>query len=286
MQSTYFFTVLSMLFRVTTSISVFFATLLNPIECLASEDIVTNPYRSDGFGAQMQTIICSAIYAEMNHKKFVYTPFINMEHNYNGDHEFLNKLEHMINLINHFDVNKDIHFQLRGPDLGVYIQFFDAHLMECANSMVLKRMKRLFRGNKNRNDYFDYTRLNIAVHIRRPNPHDNRLDGANTPNDVYLDIIEKLRNQHSLENPLFHIYSQGEEEDFQKIYQGDDILLHINTPLEKTFVPMVLADILVCSRSSLSYSAALLSDGTIYYLPFWHPPLPSWNVIHACNNRG
>lgn len=33
-----------------------------------------------------------------------------------------------------------------------------------------------------------------------------------------------------------------------------------------------LADILIISPSSLSYVAALISDGEIYYKPFWHKP--------------
>lgn len=32
------------------------------------------------------------------------------------------------------------------------------------------------------------------------------------------------------------------------------------------------------SRSSFSYAAAILSDGVIYYQPFWHPPGDKWIV--------
>ena len=52
---------------------------------------ITNPERTDGFGAQFQTIIASAIYAELNNIPYIYTPFKMMEHNYDNDPEFLPK---------------------------------------------------------------------------------------------------------------------------------------------------------------------------------------------------
>ena len=45
-----------------------------------------------------------------------------------------------------------------------------------------------------------------------------------------------------------------------------------------TFTEMVAADALIMSRSSFSYSAAVLSDGDIYYQKFWHPPMKHWCI--------
>ena len=59
-----------------------------------------------------------------------------------------------------------------------------------------------------------------------------------------------------------------------------DIILHLNESVEDTFTAMVLADILVTSRSSFSYTAAILSEGIVYYMPFWHPPLPGWISVN------
>lgn len=38
---------------------------------------------------------------------------------------------------------------------------------------------------------------------------------------------------------------------------------------------------LVLSRSSFSYSAALYAEGAVVYTPFWHAPLPSWVVAEG-----
>jgi len=53
----------------------------------------------------------------------------------------------------------------------------------------------------------------------------------------------------------------------------------LNGDLEKTFHDMVTAKVLVTSKSSLSYAAALLSVNAIYYIPFWMKPLSRWRVI-------
>ena len=45
-----------------------------------------------------------------------------------------------------------------------------------------------------------------------------------------------------------------------------------------TFIGLVAADILITSRSSFSYSAAIISDGEIYYQQFWHPPGDKWII--------
>ena len=43
-----------------------------------SKTIVTNPYRTDGFGSQFQTIIYSIIFAELHDQTFLYTPIQTM----------------------------------------------------------------------------------------------------------------------------------------------------------------------------------------------------------------
>ena len=44
---------------------------------------------------------------------------------------------------------------------------------------------------------------------------------------------------------------------------------------------MVLADVLVAGASSFSYTAGILAEGTVYYTPFWHEPLPHWISIET-----
>lgn len=241
--------------------------------------IITNPKRSDGFGGQLQTIIASVIYAELHNVKYIYTPFRAMAHNYHNDDKFLAKKEWLINFINHFEINTNYNLQHQiSPQ--AYIGFFEHNLSRCAHSKSLKIIKRIFRSNKNLKDYYNPEYFNIAIHIRRPNSHDNRTEGTDTPDEIFIKALNKLSTIYASNNPLFHVYSQGNEENF-KIFESDNIIFHLNESIEETFTSMVFADVLVIGASSFSYSAGLLSDGIVYYIPFWHPPLPHWKSINS-----
>lgn len=241
--------------------------------CTVHTGYVTNPCQSDGFGSQFQGIIAAAIYAELDRKQFVYTPFQTMEHNYDNDPAFLAKKEAFINFLGNFELNKgDV------PQNVSYKQILDNYPEHSAHSATLAKIKRIFRANKDTN-HFKNDRFNVAIHLRRPNQHDNRLAGADTPDQLFLDIISALRTVYHYKNPLFHIYSQGDVTKFAA-FHADDIILHLDEPLEDTFLGLVFADSLVTSASSFSYAAALLSDGKIYYIPFWHTPFPGWISIH------
>ena len=245
---------------------------------LCAKEIVTNPARADGFGVQYFTIICSILYAEMENKPFCYTPFYTMEHNYDGDPDFLKKKEWLVNLLEYYPVNFDKDLQ---ASAGEYIWYFKLRLHTCAKSPALKKIKQIFRANKKRSQYFDERFFNIAVHIRRHNAHDCMVKGTDTPDQVYVEIIERLREKYADQNPLFHLYSQGNEAEFREIYKGDDLVFHIGESIEATFTAFVLADLLVTSRSTFSYTAALLSDGIVYYMSFWYPPFRSWQKIES-----
>lgn len=255
------------------------AAKLCTISPLSANEPVTNPLRTDGFGAQFQTIIYSMIYAELTGSPYLYSPFSSMEHNYDNDPNFLKNLEKLINLIDHYPINEDVNLQNQLTP-SQFVNFFESNLEAGINSRALGEVKRLFRSNKERKDYFGDESFSIALHVRRPNAHDSRIEGTDTPDALFVNTIDMLRREYNSKNPVFHLFSQGDEEEFRKVYQGDDIVFHINGSTEESFAMMVFADVLVTSRSSFSYIAGILSNGTVYYIPFWHPPMPHWKVIH------
>lgn len=236
---------------------------------------VTNPHQSDGFGSQFQGIIAAAIYAELDHKQFVYSPFQTMEHNYDNNPTFLAKKEEFINFIGNFELNDGRYPVSRGVH---YKKILDNYPELCAKSATLAKIKKIFRANKN-NNYFQNNRFNIAIHLRRPNQHDSRVEGTDTPDQLFLDIIATLRILYYDRSPLFHLYSQGEITKFTA-YKADDLVFHLDESVEETFLGLVYADVLVASASSFSYTAALLSESPVYYLPFWHTPFPGWISVH------
>ena len=244
--------------------------------------LYTMEKRHDGFGAQFQTILCGIITAETDGDEYVHTPIQSMEHNYDNSPDFLKEMEELMNLgaytlsLSEENPKEIIHFQVSS-----LIAKFESKIEEYSKSLSLVKLKKRFRENKT-NPFLEadlaVPPINVAVHIRRPNPHDCRTEGTNIPDSYYLRIMKSIRDK--VDKPfLFHIYSQGKPEDFEEVFHAPDVLLHINQSLPETFLGMVMADILIMSNSSLSYSAAFLNEGEIH-IPssFWHKPFPSWIV--------
>lgn len=228
---------------------------------------------NDGFGAQYQRIIQTYIYCKLHKLNFLYRPFEFIEHNYNNDGDFIKKMETFINLKNNIlnIINNDIN----SIDYGsVVMKYCESNIDTLCASEHLEFIKKCFWEHKDKN-VFNNNKVNIAVHIRRPNPHDSRIYGADTPNSYYLNIMNVIRAKYQNNNLQFHIYSQGNIENF-KIFQENDVEFHLDEDVSKSFLELVAANILVISPSSFSYCAALLSDGEIYYKQFWHNPRKEW----------
>ena len=235
----------------------------------------------DGFGAQYQRIIAHYICSKFYNLKFHYRPFGLIEHNYNNDTIFIDKKEELINLKNNIE-NVDLTlYNYKIHTTQTIFSFFEQNMDELCKSEQMSFIKQCFWANKER-DFFKNGKINVAVHIRRLNSHDGGLRNAGervtTGNNYYLNIINTIRNKYQHKNLLFHIYSQGTPNNFSEFLNQEDMMLHLNDDVDNSFIGMVAADILVTSPSSLSYVAALISDGEIWYKPFWHPPLKHWII--------
>jgi len=156
--------------------------------------------------------------------------------------------------------------------------------------------------------------VNIAVHIRRGElflvDSDRML-----PDQYFYDVITKLidilkcsNKQYKLtiytEKPTKTTYISPkhpgicerfqdirlihpEQTDLQIFRNIPDICYKINTDPFETFIELVNSDILVCSLSSFSYSAALLKRNGKVLIPknkFWHGSLPTWIDTGDTNN--
>jgi len=234
--------------------------------------------RSDGFGAQLQTMVCCILIAEHSGNKYIHTPIKNMEHNYDNEEDFISKAEECMNLKNNYDCIDDIDnlTLVTKMNIGQIINTFESNINVYLNSESLKNIKKNFWKNKNRN-FFSNDHMNISVHIRRHNKHDNRINGTDTPLEYYFNLISYIKQKYSDKKLTFHIYSQNDISDYDK-FDKSNLSFHLNENVFDTFTGLVAADILITSRSSFSYTAAILSDGEIYYQPFWHRPGEKWII--------
>ena len=239
---------------------------------------MTNIIGSDGFGAQYQKIIQTYIYCKCHKFEFYYCPITKMEHNYENNNEYISFIEKIMNLKG--NIQNNIANNCSQIDFGtIVLPWFETNIDNCCKSEHMNFIKKCFWTNKSKN-VFNNQDLNVAIHIRRENLHDKGRAGERitTPNEYYLKIMNTIRNKHDNNKELkFHIYSQGNVNNF-KILANKDVIFHLDEDICKTFIELVGADILVTSPSSLSYVAALISDGEIYFKPFWHKPRSNWYI--------
>ena len=64
--------------------------------------MMTLTEQSDGFGSQFQKLICAILIAEEKGFEYIYQPVKTIEHNYDNDPEFINKIEELMNLQGHY----------------------------------------------------------------------------------------------------------------------------------------------------------------------------------------
>jgi len=232
--------------------------------------------RDDGFGAQYQSIIFTILYAYFNNFEYVNKKIKAMEiheNEFEKINNFINLHNNYLNIEN-FENIDNIEILPFSEIYGNVEKNIDYYT---TNNPCIQKIKECFWKNKDKN-FYNNNKKNIAVHVRRPNIFNTRINGSDTPHEYYLNVMNIVRNKNHNKDLLFHIYSQGSIENFD-CYKNNDVVLHIDEEITSTFTGFVSADVLILSESSFSYTAALLSDGEIYYLPWWHPPKKEWIIV-------
>jgi hypothetical protein len=121
----------------------------------------------------------------------------------------------------------------------------------------------------------------IAVHIRRASftPCTTRpFKGYDPylPNGHYQRLIDKYMQP----NARVVIFSQSQSfESFDDFKNKKGYEVHLDEDLTHIWKTMLMADVVILSRSSFSLIPAVVSQGTVVYTPFWHAPLEGWDVV-------
>ena len=234
----------------------------------------------DGFGSQFQYFISAIIYAELNGFEYVHRPVTVMDHNYNNDPTFLQRMNDAMNI----DSKYRRYDELKETDKehktnGKFKDFFDRNFEQYYNSASLQNIKRKYLENKPpKHTIFEKDVVHITVHVRRFNSHDSR--GVDNIDNLLLFKMRQMNKEYQEKNIRhhFHIESQGTIENFSHFEKAfDNISFHLNDEPDKSFYRMVISDVLITHKSSFSYAAALLSDGIIYFKKFWHIGAEKWH---------
>tara|TARA_B110000211_G_C13901292_1_gene474075 strand:- start:31 stop:849 length:819 start_codon:yes stop_codon:yes gene_type:complete len=218
--------------------------------------------KKDGFGAQYQAIMSGIAYSNYMNYIYVHTPFYEVEHT--QDIKSLNKFI-------------GIPFNNNNKNIDI-VQEYSAsvhnsqHPSKYYTRQVLDKIRKLYHSNSKPN----INNIDIAIHIRRGDVNKNSNSNRYTNNNKYKKYIDYFLKKYPKYN--ITIFSQGNETDFQNL-KHSKVSFDLNSNVEKTFHSLVMAKVLLISKSSFSYSSALLNKNTIYYIDFWHKPLQHWLLI-------
>lgn len=217
--------------------------------------------KCDGFGAQYQAIMSGIAYCNYMNYKYIHSPFQKMAHDGNPE-----KLNEFIGISSpSYETNVDmtvkccgeVHFS-KNPDM-----YYNIH--------VISILQKYYYSTPKPNIIIP----NIAVHIRRGDVNENN-EKRYTTNDQYKEILSFLLEKYPYDT--ITIFSEGKIDDFHELQQ-ERVHFKLNDSIEESFHSLVTAKVLVMAKSSFSYSAALLNQNIVYYIPFWHKPLKKWKIL-------
>jgi hypothetical protein len=124
--------------------------------------------------------------------------------------------------------------------------------------------------------------LSIALHIRRGDVTLQAHPLRYTSNSKIRAAIGSVVRTIERSGYAYHlsIYSEGVEQDFCGVFDRP-FELHLNGDPVDALQNMISSDILVMSKSSFSYVAALIHQGLVIYEPFWHRPMSHWHIMES-----
>jgi hypothetical protein len=252
----------------------------------------------DGFGEQVKLVIYTMLFAEINRLKYIYTPLHSMAHNYDNNPDFISAKESFLGWLDQFAaiglVANSGNFT-PAPKVNLFdlLHFVVTNIVELATSQSLCLLRKWFwmeryvPESSETTDTIPVSSLrpkNIVLHIRQANAHDRNASSFQLPWSVYAEIIFHLRRLYTVGYSI-EIVSQGS---IPAVIADTVDAVYLDEPLEKSFLRMANADILVVGPSAFSYAAALLSRPErtlVYYIPHCNPPLPNWQVIQNITTR-
>jgi hypothetical protein len=238
----------------------------------------------DGFGSQFHSILSLIAYCKYSGDTFVHTPLYNIQHNYDNDPNYHSKMNDFINIEHKFSRIDEltsyeksvVHNKVEGP--FVHSSYSPEYFY---TSDVLSIFKEIYFSKPKPDITYDAAHVNIAVHIRRGNVSQTKYVSRFTGNHEYIDLLHKL----DISVEVVHIFSEGKPEDFEEIlnaFPSIYFVMHLNEEITSTFHHLVMSDILIISKSSLSYCAGLLNKNTIVantIQGWWHKPLKQWKIV-------
>lgn len=143
---------------------------------------------------------------------------------------------------------------------------------------VIKEIQQKFYSSTSRKEdklQYNANAYNVAIHVRRG----DIVAGQNKnhtmrwlTNDYFLKTLQNTLDYIKTDTKVnIYLFSQGAVADFKEFKKFENIHFCLDMNAQDSFLHMVMADVLITSKSSFSYKPSLLNKG-IKVVPkdFWH----------------
>ncbi len=261
---------------------------------------ITCTGKTDGIGAQVQAVFSTMLFAQEFGITYAHTPFdeIWSDHsnkewevffNLSGDEITVNEINK--DSLNVVYVSQPLFIGFK-PNTLYIVEHCHSFVDSNKNAKLYANIKDKFiekyqsSSKRDYKSFYKEGRLNIAIHARRGDVSKEGVHSDRYTDNLYykslLDNISIILDDLKIKSSI-HLYSQGNVEDFHEL-EGLNVNYHLDECVFTTFNNLVLSDIIIMSKSTFSYSAALLSKSIMIYEPFWHKPLKDW-ILVDWNNR-
>jgi hypothetical protein len=250
---------------------------------------ITVAGRSDGGGMQAMSRISGLNFAAAFGATYVHTPFLFVEHGQDGEVQarlweaFLNAGEGEPAIADYQGEVVDYSdYFLRRAKLtdNTVLRFQQCYWPAKQNPAtyyrIIPRLRQKLRFEPRKPNSGP---LKIAVHVRRGDVSADVNNERFTDNSKVLAAVRQVVGALNVADLPFQItlHSQGDPEGFAQFVELG-CALSLDADALWTLRQLMEADILVMSKSSFSFTAALVNAGVKLYEPWLHPPLPDWIV--------
>ena len=239
--------------------------------------------KTDGFGSQLQACFSLIAYCNYKNYNYIHKPFSKMHHNDENVENFPKVMNDFINLENSFKSTD----QLSNQEMAQIHKIKEGYFVHGSlkpeffyTPQVINKIISCYYSTPKPDisETFIQDKYNIAIHIRRGDVAINNRHCVRYTNNIdYLKILDKLTLP---DNAIFHIFSEGNENDFKEFSERyPDIKFHLSKNIQFTFHCLVKADLLILSKSSFCYCAGLLNENKVngeLIKQWWHKPLKHW----------
>lgn len=263
-------------------------------------------YRYDGFGAQVQNMVACFLKAKtLGGHIYAHKPFSTMHFVPLSDVRYLEDFLHL----------GEGEVQMADlPENSTTIVLDSCQGYGDSNPHLWSLIRPLLREklflDKRPRPLFESSIVRVAIHIRRG--FDATQESARFTNiSEFVRVAQQVADGLQQLDMIPHIavHSTGHPSDFDAFYDAfgaHTVKLHLGNTIKsedvdnvsegaaagmseatrlftETWLDLVNADILISSKSSFSYSAALYSKGIVLCPPFWHQKLPEWLCMYSEN---